>query len=171
MDNIIWKAITKKGQLISQVENNKYNNFTNYDHSQWVCFTLFNKNNNSNYGIDLVKGYFLFNGLTFMPAIQDGVYDVPCISSAKFEYGKTLFWYNEFLTQLNTSNNQNQLLNVFAGYTIQLNCPATINKKQGFVKLARPCLKINNQTNMVTFSTSYVFEYKDIDGKIVRVQG
>lgn len=171
MDNIIWKAITKSGQMICQNQNDKYNNFINYDHSQWLCFTLFNKSNNANYGIDLVKGCFLFNGLTFQPAVQNGVYDIPCVPNGVFNFGKTLFWYNQFMSQLNTNNTQNKLLNVYAGYTVQLNHDACINNKIGKLKLARPCLKINAQNNVVSFSTSYLFQYVDQNGKSIKVQG
>lgn len=171
MDNVIWKAITKSGQLICQSENGKYNNFMDYDRSQWICFTLFNKTNNANYGIDLLKGCFLFNGLAVQPAIQNGVYDCPCVPSADFNFGKTLFWYNQFLSQLNTNNTENKCVNVFAGYTVQLNADACINNKSGKILLARPCLKLNTITNMVSFSTSYLFEYTDQNGNKVKVQG
>lgn len=171
MNNIIWKAITKSGQLISQCEGQKYCNFMDYDHSDWMCFTLFNKANNANYGIDLIRGCFLFNGLAIQPAIQSGVYDVPCVPKQRFNYGKTLFWYNEFMAQLNTGDTQNKCINVFAGYTVQLDHEICINNKIGKIKIARPCLKIDAVNNMVSFSTSYVFQYVDQNGNVKKVQG
>lgn len=171
MDNIIWKAITKKGQMICQQEQGKYNNFLDYDHQQWICFTLFNKTNNLNYGIDLIRGCFLFNGVAVHPSIQNNIYDVPCIPKQRFNYGKTLFWYNQFLSQLNTNTTENKCINVFIGYTVQLDSNITINKRDGIIKLARPCLKLNTITNMVSFSTSYVFQYVDQQGNKIKVQG
>ena len=170
MENIIWKAVTKKGQLICQQNDGKYNNFMDYDRSQWMHFTLFNKKNNANYGIDLLKGCFLFNGLPMQPAIQNGVYDIPIIAKQPFNYGKTLFWYNQFMAQLNTNTNQNKCLNVFAGYSINVDIDTVINNKHGKVKIVRPCIKINTITNMASFSTSYLFEYVQGE-KIIKVQG
>ena len=171
MNKIIWKAITKTGQLKLQQNNGIYTNFMDLDRQTLISFNLFNKSNNANYGIDLMSGYFMFNGMSVMPAIQNGVYDVPCMPKERFDYRKTLFWYKQFTAGLNTANTATQCINVFAGYTVQLDQQAVINNKVGRIILARPCIKINAKNNLCSLSVSYVFEYKDENGNIIKVQG
>lgn len=171
MNNVFWQAITPN-KVILQQENGKYNNFTTIDKKDWLIFNIINKQNNNAYGIDLKTGHFIYNGINVQPAIQSGVYDIPCIPQEEFDYTKTLFWYNQMISEFNTLNSKSFCQSVYIGYQVKLKKPFVWRKKySGFITLARPMLKLNLVDNCVSFSTAYIFEYVDQEGKTQKIVG
>ena len=167
MKNIYWQAITPNG-VVQELNND----FRKINKDDWVLFGVNNKNNNSNYSIDLKSGCFVLNGVNIMPAIQNGVYDIPCVPQQQFDYTKTLFWYNQLISQFNIAKNDTYCQNVYIGYEVTLKKPFIWKKQyQGYITLARPMLKINAINNSVSFSTAYIFQYKDQDGNIKKIVG
>ena len=172
MDNFCWKAITNKGELIQQFSTDgSYVDFTKVDKKDWICFNIFNNKNNMSYGIDLLNGSFIFNGVNIIPAVQSGIFDIPCIPNWRFNYNETLFWYNQFLSQLNSCNSTTKCVNVFIGYKLPLNADFSLQQKTGKIVMVRPMLKLNALNNSVTFSTSYVFQYTDQNGQKKQIKG
>ena len=162
MQNIIWEAITKDGQVIKQEQNGKYIDFTSLDKQQLICFSLFNKNNNCNYMINLKTGQFVFNGVSFSPAFQKGQLALNIITNQNYCYAKNLFWYNQMNCDFNLISKRStepQYVNTFAGYFVRFNYPIELNGKKGQIVFARPMIKIQKNNNKVSFSTSFTFKY------------
>lgn len=168
MNSVIWKALKRDGSSICEEQNGKYNNFLQVDKKDWIYFSICNKKNNANYSIDLISGTFMFNGIPIIPAIQNDVYDIPCINRG-FQYCSTLFWYNEFVAYQETG--QTTCQNVYIGYVVELNIQGIRNNYKGKYLKARPMLKLNTTNNMVSFSTSYSFQYTDQQNNIKKIIG
>lgn len=164
MDSVLWKAIDKNGNVFVQQEGDKYNNFTDLKKQQLICFSLFNKNNNCNYMINLKTGQFIFNGISFSPSIQNEQLDLDIICNHNLNYAKNLFWYNEMncdFNMLSRSYSDSKCVNTFMGYSVLLNIPKIIDGKNGIISKARPMIKIQRNNNKVTFSNCITFKYLD----------
>ena len=173
MNNVIWKALTKRGFTVfqEQPQTGKYNLFTDMDKQDWIMFSIYNKTNNATYGINLKNGSFLINGASLMPSVQNTPYDIPCIPKQRFDYTTTLFWYNEIMEQPTNPHNKPECLNVYIGYKIPMNVQCSVDGVHGGKLIqARPMLKLNLKNNMASLSTSYKFQY-GCDGKLIVVKG
>lgn len=171
MQNLVWKAITKQGKLLSQQQNGNYFDFCNLNKQELICFTVFNKNNNSNYMINLKTGQFVFNGIPFTPSIQINDLDYDFLQNIKIDIAKNLFWYNQMSCDFNvlTLKNTNiSCTNTYFGYKVDLDLDYTLNNIQGKIISSRPMIKIQNNNNKVTFSNKLTFKYfeNEIEKKI-----
>ena len=55
MQNLLWKAVLKNGQIVCQEKDGQYFDFTELDKNNLMCFGVTNSNNNSNYTIKCKK--------------------------------------------------------------------------------------------------------------------
>lgn len=164
MQNLLWKAVLKNGQIVCQEKDGQYFDFTELDKNNLMCFGVTNSNNNSNYTINLITGQFLFNGISLSPSIQYNGFDIDCITGKKLNYSKGLFWYNQLSSQFNAISGISsdvQIHSTFFGYQVFLQLPYTFNNIVGTITLARPMIKIQRNNNKVTFSNQFIFEYKE----------